>query len=213
MDYLLLVITWLSWCAMHSFLISSTMTGYMRSRFPGYVSWYRIFYNIFSLITLIAPVYFMKTIESSPVFSWQGIMQFPRFAILLLALILFREGAKKYDLGFFLGIKQLKTGKGNTLLDDKEMFAATGVFGLIRHPWYTGSLLLVWSFFPVYTAAKVVTAAILSIYIVTGTILEEKKIMAEYRESYTNYQRDVSMLFPWKWLLRRLKVFLNRLNL
>lgn len=207
MDYLLLVIAWVCWCAMHSFLISCTMTGYMRSRFPGYVSWYRIFYNIFSLITLIAPVYCMRTIVSSPVFSWQGIMQFPRFAILLLALILFREGSKKYDLSFFLGIKQLKTGKSKTLLGDKEMFTATGVFGLIRHPWYSGSLLLVWSFFPVYTAAKVVTAAILSIYLVTGTLLEEKKILAEYREGYVSYQKDVSMLFPWKWLVRRLRSF------
>ena len=213
MDYLLLVITWVGWCAMHSFLISSTMTGYLQSRFPGYVSWYRIFYNIFSLTTLLVPVYCMKTIESSPVFSWEGFMQLPRFAMLLLALILFREGSKKYDLGFFLGIQQLKTGKGNTLLDDKEMFAATGVFGLVRHPWYTGSLLLVWSFFPVYTVVNVVTAAILSIYIVTGTVLEEKKIKAEYRESYTNYQKDVSMLVPWKWLVRRLRSFLSGLNL
>ena len=140
-------------------------------------------------------------------------MQLPRFAMLLLALILFREGSKKYDLGFFLGIKQLKTGKGNTLLDDKEMFAATGAFGLIRHPWYAGSLLLVWSFFPVYTTTNVVTAAILSIYIVTGTVLEEKKILAEYREGYTNYQKDVSMLFPWKWLVRRWRSFFSRLNL
>ena len=196
---------------MHSFLISSTMTGYMRRRFPGYVSWYRIFYNIFSLITLIVPVFLMKTIESRPVFSWQGIMQFPRFAMLLLALTLFREGAKKYDLGFFLGIKQLKTGKGNTLLDDKEMFAASGVFGLIRHPWYSGSLLLVWSFFPVYTVTNVITAAVLSIYLVTGTLLEEKKILAEYRESYANYKKEVSMLFPWKWLVRRLRSFFSTL--
>lgn len=213
MDYFLLVITWVCWCAVHSFLISSTMTGYMQSRFPGYLSWYRIFYNIFSLITLTVPVYCMRTIESSPVFSWQGFMQFPRFTLLLLALILFREGSKKYDLGFFLGIKQLKTGRGNTLLDDKEMFAATGVFGLIRHPWYSGSLLLVWSIFPVYTTAKVVTAGILSIYLVTGTLLEEEKILAEYREAYTNYQKDVSMLFPWKWIIRRWNFFFSRQNL
>ena len=198
---------------MHSFLISTTLTGYMQNRFPGYLRWYRIFYNIFSLITLIAPVYLMKTIESRPVFTWQGIMQFPRFAILLLALILFREGAKKYDIGFFLGIKQLKTGKGSTLLDAKEMFAATGVFGLIRHPWYSGALLLVWSFFQVYTATTVITAVVLSIYLVTGTLLEEKKILAEYRESYTNYKKDVSMLFPWKWFVRRLRSFFSALFL
>jgi len=192
---------------MHSFLISSSMTGYMKSRFPSHISWYRFFYNSFSLITLIVPLYCMTIIESEPVFRWEGAMQLPRFTLLLLAFILFRGGSSRYDLGFFLGIKQFKAGKANTLLSDKEMFMPTGVFGLVRHPWYAGSLLLVWSGLTVYTAAAMVTASILSIYLVMGTFLEERKILVEYDEKYRNYQKNVSMLFPWKWLINRLKSF------
>ncbi len=197
---------------MHSVLISPFMTGYMQTRFPGHDSWYRLFYNSFSLITLIAPVYCMMVIKSGPVFSWEGIMQIPRFTLLLLALILFREGSKKYDIGFFLGIKQLKAGRGNTLLSDEEPFAPTGVFGIIRHPWYAGSLLLVWSGLAVYTTATMITASILTIYLVTGTFLEERKILVEFGESYSNYQKDVSMLFPWKWSARKLNVLWSRLR-
>lgn len=194
---------------MHSFLISPFMIGYMQVRFPGCDSWYRLFYNSFSLITLLVPLYFMLTIKSKPVFSWEGIMQIPRFTLLLSALILFREGSKKYDIGFFLGIKQLKAGKSNTLLSDGELFTPTGVFGVIRHPWYAGSLLLVWSGLAVYTASTTITASILSIYLVMGTFLEERKIVAEYGESYRNYQKNVSMLFPWKWSVRRLKALFS----
>lgn len=207
MDYFILTAAWGGWCAMHSLLISSSMTGYMQSRFQGYVSWYRFFYNIFSLITLIVPLYCMSVIESEPVFRWEGVMQLPRVTLLLLAFILFKGGSRRYDLGFFLGIKQFKAGKTNTLLSDKEMFGATGVFGLVRHPWYAGSLLLLWSGLTVYTAAAIVTATILSIYLVMGTFLEERKILAEYGDRYRNYQKDVSMLFPWKWLVNRLKYF------
>ncbi len=204
MDYLLLTTAWGGWCAMHSLLIAPSVTGFMRSRFPGSDRWYRIFYNSFSLITLIPLLYYTMSFESTAVFRWEGIWQVLRFAFLLLAFILFREGAKKYALDYFLGIKQLQTGKNNALLNDKKTFAQTGAFGLIRHPWYAGSLLLVWSVLPDYTAATIIISSILSIYLIAGTFLEERKILVECGESYRLYQKQVSMLFPWKWLVRRL---------
>jgi len=202
MDYLLLTVAWGSWCVMHSFLISSTVTGYLQSRCSGYHRWYRIFYNTVSLITLIPLVYYLRSFENVVVFRWHGFWVVLRFSLLLPAVILFREGAKKYALNYFLGIKQLQTGKSNALLDDREMFSRTGAFGLIRHPWYAGSLLLIWSVLPAYTIATVIISSILTIYLVVGTILEERKILAEYNESYRRYQKHVSMLFPWKWLVR-----------
>ncbi len=204
MDYLLLTTAWGIWCAMHSLLIAPSVTGLIRSRFPGSDRWYRIFYNGFSLITLIPLLYYTMSFESTAVFGWEGTWQVLRFALLLLAFILFREGAKKYALDYFLGIKQLQTGKNNTLLNDKKTFARTGAFGLIRHPWYAGSLLLVWSALPNYTSATIIISSILSVYLIAGTLLEERKILAEYGESYRLYQKHVSMLFPWKWLVRRL---------
>ncbi len=204
MDYLLLAAAWGGWCAVHSLLITPSVTSLMRSRFPGSDRWYRIFYNSFSLVSLIPLLYYTMSFESAAVFRWEGTWQVLRFAFLLLAFILFREGAKKYALDYFLGIKQLQTGKSNGLLNDKKMFAQTGAFGLIRHPWYAGSLLLVWSALPTYTAATIIISSILSVYLIAGTLLEEKKIMAEYGESYRLYQKHVSMLFPWKWLVHRL---------
>jgi len=191
---------------MHSFLISPFMTVYIKKRLPGYQHWSRIFYNSFSLITLIPPVYCMKVIDSDQVFRWEGLMQIPRFGLFLLALILFREGSKKYDLGFFLGIKQLQSGRSNILLNGDGLFEPMGIFGIIRHPWYTGSLLLIWSVLSVYTTATMITAIILSVYLVMGTLLEERKILMEYGESYRFYQQHVSMLFPWKWLIQRLNL-------
>ncbi len=83
--------------------------------------------------------------------------------------------------------------------------APTGVFGLVRHPWYLGSLLLIWSALPVYPLPKFVAAVILSCYLVIGTLLEERKIIARHGERYRAYQQRVSMLFPWKWLKKKLE--------
>ncbi|WP_457575928.1 methyltransferase family protein [Desulfomarina sp.] len=199
-DYFILIAIWSCWCAMHSFLISSAVMSFMEQRFGGYDRWYRIFYNIFSLVTLAAPVYYLKSLHSPTLFKWQGSWLFIRFSLLLLAFVLFREGARKYRLTSFLGLDQLRTGKRDVLLNGQTTFSRSGVFGIIRHPWYGGSILLVWSGAQVYSIATSFVAVVLTIYLVAGTYLEERKLMAEYGEEFRAYQRDVSMLFPWKWL-------------
>ena len=41
---------------------------------------------------------------------------------------------------------------------------------------------------------------ILTVYVVIGTHLEERKLVAEFGDEYREYQQTVSMLFPWKWI-------------
>jgi protein-S-isoprenylcysteine O-methyltransferase Ste14 len=199
-DYLILIAIWGGWCFLHSFLISFSVLSFMETRFVGYERWYRIFYNIFSLLTLGGSVCYLKLLDSPVLFSWQGGWNLLRFSLLLLALILFREGAKKYRLTSFLGLDQLKTGHRDVLLNGKTVFSRNGVLGIIRHPWYGGSILLVWSGLQIYSVASTLVAALLSLYLIIGTLLEEKKLLAEYGDDFQLYREEVSMLFPWKWL-------------
>ena len=121
------------------------------------------------------------------------------------AFLLFKGGAQKYDLIYFFGLKQLQTGEEHLLLSDTDEFTETGVFGITRHPWYLGSLLFIWSILPRYPLPVFLAVCILSVYLVVGTMLEERKIVAQYGDSYRRYRKRVSMLFPWKWLMRLLR--------
>jgi protein-S-isoprenylcysteine O-methyltransferase Ste14 len=76
---------------------------------------------------------------------------------------------------------------------------------MTRHPWYLGSLLAIWTIFPEYQLGPTVAVIILSLYLVLGTLLEERKIVREHGDSYRRYQQQVSMLFPWKWLKNPMK--------
>jgi len=134
------------------------------------------------------------------VFAWQGWGTTARVVLLAAAGLLFRGGAKRYDISYFLGLRQLRMGDVHTLLSNTGDFLATGVFGIIRHPWYLGSLLGIWSILGEYRRPIFNAAVILSLYLVVGTLLEERKIIKEYGSGYRRYQQQVSMLFPWKWL-------------
>jgi len=204
MNLFVLCTFWIGWCALHSLLIDSSVTGFVRRHAAGLIPYYRLLYNMLALVTFF-PLILMTTSADGPVvFVWQGYYQILRILFLLFALLLFQGGARKYDLGYFLGIKQLQTGEQPLLLADTDEFARTGVFAITRHPWYLASLFLLWSMLPIYRLPVFLAVCIMSLYLVVGTVLEERKIVAQFGDRYLRYRQKVSMLFPWKWLMRLL---------
>jgi protein-S-isoprenylcysteine O-methyltransferase Ste14 len=45
---------------------------------------------------------------------------------------------------------------------------------------------------------------VLSLYLVIGAFLEERKLIKEFGDDYRHYQNRVSMLFPWKWIKNKM---------
>ena len=205
MHVALLSILWIVWCAMHSILISVSVLGLIKKHLPALTRYYRLLYNGFSLITLVPLIWITRMTEGSVVVGWEGYLISLRVFFLITAFLLFKGGAQKYDLQYFLGIKQLLTGKEHLLLSDNEGFTEAGVFGITRHPWYLGSLLFLWSMLAEYPLPVFLAVCIMSVYLVIGTMLEERKIVAQYGDEYHRYRQRVSMLFPWKWLKRALQ--------
>ena len=54
------------------------------------------------------------------------------------------------------------------------------------------------------TAPGLITAGVLSVYLVAGAFLEERKLVREFGEPYRAYRRRVSMFLPFKWIRGRL---------
>jgi protein-S-isoprenylcysteine O-methyltransferase Ste14 len=69
---------------------------------------------------------------------------------------------------------------------------------IIRHPWYSATILILWS--RNVDLSALIVNVILILYLIYGTYLEEKKLVVEFGDEYRLYQQSVSMLFPSKWL-------------
>ena len=203
MNMVLLAILWISWCGMHSILIDTAVVGFLKKCVPGLTRYYRLVYNGLSILTLIPLAVLTRNGTGEVIFAWEGGAILVRILFLVSALLLFYGGAKRYDFQYFIGIKQLQTADNHVLMSEGEEFVDAGVFGFCRHPWYLGSLILIWSILPEYSLPRFLAACILSIYLVVGTVLEERKIVAQYGDRYRDYQQQVSMLIPWKWLTRK----------
>jgi protein-S-isoprenylcysteine O-methyltransferase Ste14 len=51
--------------------------------------------------------------------------------------------------------------------------------------------------------STLIVNCILTIYLIIGTILEERKLVLVMGDAYRDYQKRVSMLIPCKWILSK----------
>jgi len=194
---------WLTWCTLHSALISLSITKWLQKRVPGFFRYYRIIYNCISILTLIPVIYYTYLLKGPTIISWGGTGHVLRVVMILLAVFLFVAGARRYDLAQFLGLRQLHAEKACSVLTDDCSLDTNGILSIVRHPWYTGGILIVWAR-PLDLAA-ILTNLVVCGYFVIGAMLEERKLVAQFGEEYRDYQQQVSMLFPIKRVLNKLR--------
>ncbi len=194
-ELLYLALYWALWCALHSALAEPALTRPLE-RLCG--AFYRIFYNVFSILSLLPLLFFTRQVRGELIFVWHGWEQVVQGVLLVAAGVLFVLGGRRYDLKIFLGLAA--SGQG---LAAKVGLDTSGVLNWVRHPWYLAGLLVLWARH--LTLADLVVNAVLVFYLWVGTLLEERKLVRAYGEEYRRYQRRVSMLVPWKWIVARLR--------
>jgi protein-S-isoprenylcysteine O-methyltransferase Ste14 len=198
--HLYAVLGWVLWCILHSTLISTTVTDFAKKKLGGSFRFYRLFYNVVSLVTLIPLVYYSHMLREAPVFRWEGSLVIVQVFLLVVSIYLFVSGGKHYSWARFLGIFQVKAGSS---LADSSTFVVSGIHRIIRHPWYLGGILIVWA--QDLSVSTILINMVISVYFMIGAVLEERKLVIEFGEKYREYQRTVSMLFPWRWLEARIE--------
>jgi protein-S-isoprenylcysteine O-methyltransferase Ste14 len=78
-----------------------------------------------------------------------------------------------------------------------QPFSTPGFYKFVRHPIYFGFLLGFWAT-PVMTVGHLVFAAAGTVYIVIGTLLEERDLIAHFGDTYLAYRKRVGMFLPWR---------------
>ena len=74
-------------------------------------------------------------------------------------------------------------------------FVVKGPYRWVRHPLYLFMILLIWSC-PDVTADRLVFNCLWTVWIVIGSILEERDLVLEFGDVYREYQERVPMLTP-----------------
>jgi methanethiol S-methyltransferase len=195
-DYLALALLWIAYCAVHSVLISISVTRLFKRGLGTRYCYYRLFFNAFSLITLILLLMYSRApeFEGPLLLAWRGNWRFVQYALRLVAFVLVVSGARHYSVSQFLGLQQIRSRQSSGALTQSGDIDTTGVLGITRHPWYLAVFILLWM--SDQNAGSIIINGILSAYLVIGTLLEERKLILEFGDKYREYQKRVSMFIP-----------------
>lgn len=186
-------------------MISLAATEYLKRRFESRFRFYRLIFNLVAIATVIPVILYGQSIRGHVVFRWEGFMIVFQVLLLIVAVLLFFAGARHYEMLQFLGLRQIRTGTSQSVLTETGKLDTTGILGITRHPWYLGTIILIWT--RGLDVSTLITNVILTIYLIVGTFLEERKLLIEYGEEYRKYQQKVSILIPLKYVRSRIQRF------
>jgi protein-S-isoprenylcysteine O-methyltransferase Ste14 len=188
----ILTLFFVGYAVVHSLLAGLPVKNWARRTFgPSTDRWYRLFYNIFATITLLPLFLLLALLPDHTLYivpaPWRWLMVGGQ----LLALLGMGLAAIQTNLFHFIGIPQLFADKPT----QHSSFTVSGFYNWVRHPIYFFGLLLIW-LFPVMTVNFFVTYILFTIYFYSGSIYEERRLVAEFGPAYQEYQRRVPRLIP-----------------
>ena len=176
----------------HSFLALENVKEKIIRKFKNKKT-YRISYNLLSIILLIPLIWIYSKVESDLLFE-SNVLKLIGIGIFSIGGILMVVAFKNYDLGEFSGTLYLKQDPDFA----KSALNTSGLNSIVRHPLYFAGLLILWGVFLFHPITKVLAMTTIStLYLIIGTQLEEKKLIATFGQEYKNYKEHVPMLLPF----------------
>ncbi len=196
MKYLVITLIWSAYCFLHSFMISIWFSNIMKRLLREYYAFYRLFFVLVSTLLLFPIIRFTIQLDHEVVITYSTTLNIFRYILITLGVLVFVKAFLiDYDVLHFLGFRQaMKFNKTEKELSNTEL-KKSGLLGIVRHPMYFAVVVILWCHS--FTIADVIVNAVLTIYVVIGTILEERKLVIEFGDSYIRYQKEVPMLIPF----------------
>jgi protein-S-isoprenylcysteine O-methyltransferase Ste14 len=173
---------------------------------PGFKRWWtryvpapveRSTYVLFSSLVLILMFWQWRTLPQ-PI--WQVDSEPARwglYALAALGWLLVLTGTFVINHFDLFGLRQVWSYARRRGPERDSPFVTRAYYRIVRHPLMLGFLIAFWST-PTMSLGHLLFAVMTTGYILVAVkFLEERDLVAQYGDTYRDYQRDVPMLLPW----------------
>lgn len=195
MKLLLLAVLWILYLAMHSFLASLTVKRWVAVRWPSSIPRYRLTFNAIALILIVPLLWSTMHSAEPPLWRWTGVWAWIANGLTLLAVAGFIFSLRYYDMAEFLGLRQWRRQERSVL--DQEHLQISPLHRFVRHPWYFMLLVVIWT--RDMDAARLVAVGLVTLYLILGSALEDRKLALYHGDAYRLYRARVPSLVPLPW--------------
>jgi len=183
---------WACWGVIHSLLSSEGVIGKALPLGSRIRTYYRLFYSLFAAITLVLVYWLAPRGNDAPILKWQGALVVAQVALWVLALTMGYLSFRYVSLWHFLGFTAL--GVGQKVRGTTDKLITWGIYGEIRNPQFLAGLLVLWA--RDLNTTSFVTNIILSLYLLVGARIEEKRLLQKFGDDYARYMAKVPRFIP-----------------
>lgn len=187
-NHLILALFWVVYYGFHSALATKRAKRILGDASPALQANYRLLYSLFSAVNFALLFWFQSMLASSLLFL-------PSLSHFTLAIIFALGGIvvsimaiRQYPLRFWFSES---TAAGGELVE-------SGLNRVVRHPIYSGFLLLILAYSlwqPYFKHVLFFTITLL--YVLVSIRWEEKKLIEQYGNAYLDYRKRVKALIPY----------------
>lgn len=175
---LMLAASWLLFGVIHSLLAGTTL-DHLFGRYA------RLVFNGVAIVMTALPFAISARLPEIPLWNEPDWLRWTRQGISAAAVLALLHTLKFYSLPGFLGLKA-----------ETWSLTFSPWHRWVRHPWYFLTLILIWAH--TMTETWLVTALCITLYLLLGSRIEEKRILRYHPGSYAAYCRIVPGLLPWR---------------
>ena len=175
---LMLAASWLIFGVSHS-LLAGTKLDRLFGRYS------RLAFNGIAVVMTALPLAIWLWLPAHLLWNEPSWLPWLRYGLSGAALLAFYHTLKFYSMDGFLGLK-IETWS----------LTFSPWHRWVRHPWYFLSLILVWT--QTMTDTWLVSALCITLYLLVGSRIEERRILRYHPGSYADYCRIVPSLIPWR---------------
>lgn len=193
MLYLILVILWVLFYFLHSLLASLNIKRKIKGWMGRQYIWYRLLYTVFSTVFIFGILIFSTTFSESDILAKTPTTTYLGYMLASFGTIIIMRSFRSFSKKKFIGLQP------HDDLEHKEEFVVTGLHSYVRHPIYSGTVLMFLGFFffeP--TVSSIIHLVMLLVYLPFGIYFEEKKLIEIYGSKYLQYKKEVASLIPLK---------------
>ena len=196
MEYLLVILLWAGYCILHSFLISIRFTKLMTRILKSYYAFFRLSYIVISFVLLVPLINYSAQIDTKIIITYESPFTIIRYVLIAGSLLMFFWAFFfNYDSLSFFGIRQIINFGKIKEINSNEELKRKGLLGITRHPMYLALIIFLWC--QTFRVTDIIVNTVLTIYVIIGTFLEERKLILEFGDTYLKYQKEVPMLIPF----------------
>jgi methanethiol S-methyltransferase len=186
MKYVLLIALWVLYFTLHSALASAGVKYFFEQFLKSAFRFYRIIYSVIATVGLLALLLFNASITSAVFFKGEGLIRYLSLMLATFGVIVISRSFREYRFSSFVGLKE-----------EVSVFKRSGILKYVRHPIYSGTILIVLGFLLFNpTLATLVSVGCILAYLPVGIFLEEKKLIKQFGDQYRAYKNDVPSVFP-----------------